>query len=334
MDVQAERCAHCGTPSIDGGRYCTNCGAELGTEPTNPRFFPSAGDTAERVYDLRPPAYAVAPSAPPPPPAPETARGAGVPTAPSHLAPGRTPHGPGPGLWIGAVATMLVVLVVGGFLLLHGGDAGGPGASKTPPIIPKKLGTGSSASTGPASPSTASSPSSPGSSSASTQVKGPPTNVAGFAEAQSPSHAPAGVDFAGRPVTYVAANMVDGRNDTCWRTAGDATGTVLTFRLDQPTRISRVGLVNGYSKIAYSGQKPFDWYRGNRRVLSVQWVFDDGSSITQRLGSDRAVQQIPVKPVTTSVVRLKITSVSPPGKGRAARDDTAISEVLLLGRSA
>jgi hypothetical protein len=125
--------------------------------------------------------------------------------------------------------------------------------------------------------------------------------------------------------------MVDGLNDTCWRTPGDATGTVLTFRLDQPTRISRVGLVNGYSKIAYSGGRSYDWYRGNRRVLAVQWLFDDGSSVTQRLHFNRAMQQIPVKPVTTRVVRLRITAVSGPGKGRAARNDTAISEVLLLG---
>jgi hypothetical protein len=163
------------------------------------------------------------------------------------------------------------------------------------------------------------------------RVKEPPSNVAGFAQASAPRHAPAGVDFAGRPVSYVAANMVDGLNDTCWRTPGDATGTVLTFHLDQPTKITRVGLVNGYAKIAYDGKRSYDWYRGNRRVLAVQWLFDDGSSVTQRLGFNRAMQQIAVKPVTTRVVRLRITAVSAPGKGRAARNDTAISEVLLLG---
>jgi hypothetical protein len=330
MDLQAERCAHCGTPSNDGGRFCTNCGAQLGTEPTNPRIFPSASDTAERVYDLPAAAYSASPTDQSSP-VPLGAPGSGVPGGPSHLAPGRVSRGPGPGLWVGALAALVVILVVGGFLLLHGGGGGGEGASKTPPIVPKKLGTGSSAGSGPSTPS---SPSTPISSSPSTQVNGPPTNVAGFARAASPRHAPAGVDFAGRAVTYVASNMVDGRNDTCWRTSGDATGTVLTFRLDQPTRLTRVGLVNGYSKIAYSGQRPYDWYRGNRRVLSVQWVFDDGSSVTQHLGFDRAMQQIPVKPVTTRVVRLHITAVSPPGKGRAARDDTAISEVLLLGRTA
>jgi hypothetical protein len=127
--------------------------------------------------------------------------------------------------------------------------------------------------------------------------------------------------------------MVDGRNDTCWCTTGDATGMVLTFRLDQPTRLSRVGLVNGYSKIAYAHGRPFDWYLGNRRVLSVDWIFDDGSTVSQQFAQDRALQQEAIRPVTTSVVRLRITAVSPPGKGRAARNDTAISEVFLQGRT-
>ena len=94
-----------------------------------------------------------------------------------------------------------------------------------------------------------------------------------------------------------------------------------------------MGLVNGYAKIAYAGGRSFDWYKGNRRVLSVEWVFDDGSSVTQQFHDDRGMQQTAIHPVTTSTVELRITSVSPPGKGRAARDDTAISEVLLLGRT-
>jgi hypothetical protein len=330
MDDQTERCAHCGTPSLEGGRFCTNCGAQLGTEPTNPRIFPSASDTAERVYDVPAPAYAVSSPLPPAPPAPYDAARGQAPAAPqAYLTPDPVRRRPGPGLWIGAAAVLLSVLVIGGFLLLHGGGSG-DGASSSPPIVPKSHPSGSAGSSEPSSsPSSASS----ASASPSTQVKGPPTNVAGFAQASAPRHAPAGVDFTGHPVTYVAANLVDGRNDTCWRVAGDGTGTELTFHLDQPTRLSRVGLVNGYSKIAYSGQRPFDWYRGNRRVLSVQWLFDDGSSVTQRLGFDRALQQIAIKPVTTRVVRLRITSVSPPGKGRAARNDTAVSEVLLLGRT-
>ncbi|HEX3222312.1 MAG TPA: hypothetical protein VHR35_07040 [Nocardioides sp.] len=325
MDGQTERCAHCGTPSTDGGRFCINCGAELGTEPTNPRIFPSATDTAERSYDVPAPLYA-APPVSPGPAAPSSASGPAP--GPTHLAPSSHPRrpGPGPGLWVAVAVAMVVVLLLGGFLLFHGsGGGGGASSTATPPIVPK---THSS----PSSQTTESSPAAP-SSSPSVQVTGPPTNVAGFAQASAPTHAPAGLDFGGRPVTYVAANMVDGRNDTCWRTPGDATGTVLSFRLDQPTRLSRVGLVNGYAKIAYANGRPYDWYQGNRRVLSVEWIFDDGSRVTQQLGDDRDMQQTAIHPVTTSTVKLRITSVSPPGKGRAARDDTAISEVLLLGRT-
>ncbi len=320
MDGQTERCLHCGA-TVTVGRFCTSCGAPLGTEPTNPRSWPAPTDTAERVYETSAPADFAAEESPVQP---------AYPTAAEYLTAERSAPrpGPGPGLWIGVAAAMVVVLVLGGFLLLKGGGGGDDPASTSPPIVPK---TQRSASP---STSTSTSPSpSPSKSSSSPAVVGPPANVAGFAQASAPAHAPSGVDFAGRPVTYVAPNMVDGRNDTCWRTPGDATGMELTFRLDQPTRLTRVGLVNGYSKIAYSHGVPFDWYLGNRRVLSVNWVFDDGTSVPQQLGTNRAMQQRVIKPVTTTVVRLQIAAVSPPGKGRAARDDTAISEVFLQGRT-
>jgi hypothetical protein len=149
--------------------------------------------------------------------------------------------------------------------------------------------------------------------------------------ASAPAHAPDAVDFAGNHVTYVASNMVDGVIETCWRTPGNASGTVLTFRLDRPTRISKVGMVNGYAKTAFSGGRTYDWYQGDRRILSVDWLFDDGSSVSQTFSDTRAMQTLGVPPVTTSTVRVRITSVSPPGRGPAARDDTAISEVSLVG---
>jgi hypothetical protein len=322
MAGRTERCLHCGA-TVTEGRFCTSCGAQLGTEPTNPRIWPSpTTDTAERVYESPEPAYA-GPSPAPGPPA--HARAA----EPAYLAPdpGAPRPGPGPGLWIGVAVAMVVVLVLGGFLVLQG--TGGGGADSTtpaPPIVPKTQQSATESLSASLTPS-------PSSSSSTPTVTGPPTNVAGFSQATAPAHAPAGVDFSGRPVTYVAPNMVDGRNDTCWRTPGDATGMVLTFRLDQPTRLTRVGLVNGYSKIAYSNGRPYDWYLGNRRVLAVDWIFDDGTTVSQQLGTNRALQQTAIKPVTTDVVRLRIAAVSPPGKGRAARNDTAISEVFLQGRT-
>ncbi|HET8665295.1 MAG TPA: discoidin domain-containing protein [Nocardioides sp.] len=315
MDGQTQRCLHCGA-TVTVGRFCTNCGAQLGTEPTNPRLVVGPTDTAERVYEPVPAAYAGAP-------------GQASTAEPAYLAPAGTGGRPtpGPGLWIGVAGAMTLMLVLGGFLLLRGSGGGDDPPTSAQPLVPKLSRTPSASES--ASEPTSSAPTSPSSSA----VTGPPTNVAGFARATAPRHLPAGVDFGGHPVTYVAANMVDGLNDTCWRTAGDATGTVLTFRLDQPTELSRVGLVNGYSKIAYSHGRPFDWYLGNRRVLSVDWIFDDGTVVEQHFTKNRNLQQRPIKPVTTSVVRLRITAVSPPGKGRAARNDTAISEVFLQGRT-
>jgi hypothetical protein len=341
-------CAHCGA-ALTGGRFCTNCGARIGTVPASALASPT--DTAERRYDvLEQPPVAAAPSAPEPPffqerplfqdspvqqptvqrsvppilPPPPT-----EPTAPESAGPAHASYhrqGPGVGLWIGAAVAMLVVLLLGGYLLVHGSSGDTTATDSTPPLVPK-----SKPSTAP--PSTPTAASSSPSTSTSPTAGGPATNVAGLATVSAPAHAPGGVDFAGNPVSYVAPNMVDGINDTCWRQVGDGTGTTLTFRLDRPTRLTRVGLINGYAKIAYDGGRRFDWYLGNRRVLGVDWIFDDGSRFSQQLGTSRTMQQTAIKPVTSTTVRLQITAVSPPGKGRAARDDTAISEVVLIGHA-
>ena len=43
------------------------------------------------------------------------------------------------------------------------------------------------------------------------------------------------------------------------------------------------------------------------------------------------MQGINVGPVKTSTVQVRITSVSAPGTGPASRNDTAVSEVALVG---
>ena len=230
---------------------------------------------------------------------------------------------PGAGLWIGAAVGLVVVLVLGAFLLLSGGGDDTPSASSSPPLIPKSH---HSETTPPSSSAPTSEPTT-----ATSAPSGSSAEVAGLSTASAPAHAPAGVDFAGRTVTYIAPNMVDGIVETCWRTPGDATSMVLTFRLDQPTRITEVGLINGYAKTAVVGGRRYDWYRGDRRVLAVDWVFDDGSTVSQQFAETRAMQSRRVPPVTTSTVQVRITSVSAPGRGPAARNDTAISEVSLVG---
>ena len=135
--------------------------------------------------------------------------------------------------------------------------------------------------------------------------------------------APAGVDFSGQPVTFVAPNMVDGVAETCWRTPGDATGMVLTFRLERPTTITKVGLINGYAKTAFSGGRRYDWYQGDRRVLSVDWIFDDGTTVSQHVQADPGAMQSrnDRAGMKTSTVQVRITAVTPPGT-RAGRRAT------------
>jgi hypothetical protein len=124
--------------------------------------------------------------------------------------------------------------------------------------------------------------------------------------------------------------MLDGDPTTAWQMPGDGTGKVLTFTLAKKTHLSEVGLVNGYAKTGEQGGEKVNWYAGNRRVLEVQWLFDDGSEVSQTLKVTTKLQTTDVD-VTTKTVRLRLVEVSGPGKGKAARNTTPISEVGLTG---
>ena len=156
--------------------------------------------------------------------------------------------------------------------------------------------------------------------------------VSGRASAKAPTTAPPNEDVNGQQVSYDASNMLDGVAETAWRTPGDASGTALTFRLREPTELTRLGLINGYAKTSVDGKgREFDWYLGNRRVVAVVWVLGDGHKERQQLTETRELQTIDIDPVTTSKVVLRLVTVSAPGEGTAARDFTAVSEVSLFG---
>ena len=159
----------------------------------------------------------------------------------------------------------------------------------------------------------------------------PGVDLSGQAEVFAPPPAPPNRDTEGNPVSYVADHLVDGVPETCWRVPGDATGESISFRFEEPVVLTEVGLVNGYAKTAQDGQGALDWYAGNRRVLRVEWTFDDGTLVTQELDETRDLQTVSLDGVRTEVVTLRLLEVSEPGTGRAARDYTAISEVLLSG---
>ncbi|WP_426244170.1 NADase-type glycan-binding domain-containing protein [Nocardioides sp. LHG3406-4] len=184
---------------------------------------------------------------------------------------------------------------------------------------PAKGSAGSSA--GPASDA----PASPG----SAPLPAGASDITATATAAAPETAPPNQDLDGKTVTYDAVHMLDGDPSTAWRMPGDGTGVVLTFTLPGPTRIASVGLVNGYAKV----DGPVDWYPRNRRITSVTWGFDDGSTLDQELIDSPAMQTIGTEGVVTSTVTLTLDTVSAPG-ARAGRDYTPVSDVRLGGSSA
>ena len=217
--------------------------------------------------------------------------------------------------WVVGAALLVGLVIV---LLRVFGVDGGPGAedSATDPASGQESGPDedSAESTAQAAPKTA----------------GQATDVARAATFAVPATAPATTDFDGQLVAYTADQMRDGLPATTWRMAGDGSGAVITVTLRRPTVVSRVGLINGYAK-QVSG---VDWYPNNRRILTAQWGFDDGTTLEQTFSERTDLQSMKVPAVVTSTVTLTISSVTPPGPGTLGRDYTAISEVAITGRRA
>ena len=163
---------------------------------------------------------------------------------------------------------------------------------------------------------------------------GKPVDLARLATAVVPATAEPNQDLSGNMVRYEGRNMLDGVPETCWRMPGDAAGEEIVFRLDEPTALTSVGLINGYAKSATDGRgRALDWYHGNRRVLRVQWIFDDGTTLDQTLRDTATMQRLRIRSVTTETVRLRLVTVSLPGTGPAARNYTPISDVALIGHA-
>jgi hypothetical protein len=159
-----------------------------------------------------------------------------------------------------------------------------------------------------------------------------PVDHTGQATAEAPRTAPSTQDVEGNPTSYDASNMLDGVPETAWRVAGDGSGLRLVFTFPEPTRISEVGLVNGYAKTATDGAgTTFDWYAGHRRITEVTWRLGADKPIRQNLGDGRDLQTVEVGPVEVRKVVLTIVATTAPGDGPARRDFTAISDVFLAG---
>jgi hypothetical protein len=284
---------HCGA-ELGAGRFCTNCGTPVGsaTPPVVDALDVAGFEEAPAV----PPAAPVFAAAP-----------AGLATPSPSATTAKIDH-PHWAAWL-LLGTGVLAAVILGSCLAHGG--GDPAASSAKPTA--------SASTAWASP-TAGSPT-------AVETGRAGTNVAREATVSAPRPIRPGTDLAGHRVPYPATNMLDGRRDTAYRLAGDATGTVIRFDLGSEKTVTAVGLVNGYAKV----DGGTDWYPLNRRIEQVEWRFEDGTTVQQDLVDTPDLQAMQIGPETTGWVEVRLVEVSKPGDGHRGKDTTAISDVLLLG---
>ena len=320
-------CTQCGA-ELGVGRFCTNCGHPV-TEADAPAHS-GRTDTAERLRVRVPP---------PVPSMPEPARFPLYADDGSHAEDEAYlwyPEGPPPAKqprhrnahrwlpWVAGFVVLALIAGLGGWLLFGAADE---------PLLAQDP----QASVGPTEGGSASSPETESDREPTRTRKPPPepsgkaTNLAQDTTVSAPAPAPPGEDTSGNPVTFVAANMLDGIAETTWRMPGDGTGESITFRFDSPTVLSEVGLINGYAKVGQDSGGLLDWYAGNRRINEVEWTFDDGTVVTQSLSKTASMQTIPLDDVATESARLRLLDVSAPGTGRASRNYTAISDVRLFG---
>lgn len=138
---------------------------------------------------------------------------------------------------------------------------------------------------------------------------------------------PAGVDASGQPVTYEAANLADGRNETAWRVPGSGVGTTVRAEWDAPVTLTSIGLVPGYAKVDPADGSDRFWQ--NRRVLAVRYHFDGGAVVDARFSESPDLQPTAVQ-VTTRTVTVEIARTTPARE----RDFTAISELVFEGARA
>jgi len=108
----------------------------------------------------------------------------------------------------------------------------------------------------------------------------PPTNSSGVtAAASSEYHGSTSSD-------YVAAKVLDGRNDTAWceGVSGNGKGQWIEIDLGRQNSIAGFQILNGYDK-----RGRFDRWKANGRMAKVEITTDTGKSYTVNLANDRSV---------------------------------------------
>lgn len=310
-------CNACGA-ELRPGRFCINCGTPVAATATATAVR-GPEDTAER-----PAARATLPPPPPPPP----------PADPPESYAGRFPlfadqvdpavmaarDGRGRRRWpappLLAVAAVVLLAMVIGVAWLAGSDDRTATDDASGEVDRPSADDPAGGGDGPVS-----------------QVPADPEDLAPHSKVTGPEPIPPGRDLGGDEVRYPATNVLDDDPETAYRMPGDASGATIVFTLPQETTVNQVGLVNGYAKMDTDDGRTVDWYAKNRRVLRVEWVFDDGTTVAQDLHEDPDLQAVDVDDVRTRRIELRLVEVSAPGAPPLSKDVTAISDVLIHGTS-
>ena len=141
-----------------------------------------------------------------------------------------------------------------------------------------------------------------------------------------------GVDSAGNPFTYEAANAVDSRLDTAWRCDGAGTGARLRVTFSSAAQISWIGMVPGFAKT--DPYDATDRYLQGRKISAARFVFDNGTYVEHTFetsSTSREPQVLRFPPVVTSYVDMVVLASVPgtPTNGFTATDKIAVSEMVV-----
>lgn len=116
-----------------------------------------------------------------------------------------------------------------------------------------------------------------------------------------------GEDANGNRFTYEPEKVIDNLPDTAWRCAGDGVGQWLRIDFQSKATLAGIGIVPGFAKT--DPHDLTDRYAQNRRISAVDYIFDDGSTVSQILDTsalNRSTQVISLPDVFTGGVTINI----------------------------
>jgi tRNA A-37 threonylcarbamoyl transferase component Bud32 len=138
------------------------------------------------------------------------------------------------------------------------------------------------------------------------------------------STAESSTDAAGNPVTYLPANVIDGKVDTAWRTPGNGRGESITLIFDNPVNVVRIGLIPGYAKT--DPETGANRFFQDRIITQVACQVPGLPDTMKRFRAAPVPQFVAIDALTPQITVKILGTTAPHGL-----DYTAISEIYVYG---